>query len=82
MPTLFFICDSLSGQNQYILRFLPCLALFINWGTPVYPKPEPIVLALKFLGPKKGFKALGWDVRTHIPALWLEGNLAHITTFP
>lgn len=55
MLTLFSICDSLSGQTQCILIFLPCLALFINWETPVYSKPEPIVLALKLLGPKKGF---------------------------
>lgn len=82
MLIVFFICDSLSGQNQYILRFLPCLALFINWGPSVYSKPEPIVLSLKLLGHKKGFKALGWDVRTHILALLLEGNLAHVTKFP
>lgn len=82
MLTLFFTCDSLSGQNQYILRFLPCLALFINWGIHVYSKPEPpIVLALKLLGPKEGFKALGWDVRIHILALLLEGDLALVTKF-
>lgn len=82
MLTLFFICDSLSGQNQYILSFLPCIAFFINWGPPVYSKPQPVVLSLKLLGLKKGLKALGWDVRTCILALLLEGNSAHVTKFP
>lgn len=46
MPSLFIICDSLSRQNQYSLKFLHRLALLINWGISVYPKPEPTGLAL------------------------------------
>lgn len=82
MPTLFVICDSLFRQSQYILKFLYCLALLVNWGTPAYPKPKPIGLAFILCVPRKGFKVPDWDVRTLTLALFLEGCLVHITKFP